>query len=98
MSLAPDPDFWKDMAGWLWALLLLPMGKLWTRIWSAVQKDDFNKYAAEVKETFKAHAEIDEKNAEKTRQSLIDIFQRLDEQGKGIARIETAVSFMRERE
>lgn len=97
MSLTPDTGFWKDMAGWLWAILLLPVGKLWTRVEGAVQKDDFTKYALEVKETFKAHTEIDEKNAEKTRQSLIDIFQRLDEHGKGIARIETAVSFIREK-
>ena len=97
MSLAPDPDFWKDIANWLWALLLLPVGTLWRKVMGAVQKDDFNRYAAEVKDTFKTHAEIDEKNAEKTRQSLIDIFQRLDEQGQGIARIETAISFMREK-
>ena len=97
MSLTPDPDFWKDMVGWLWAILLLPVGKLWTKVEGAMQKEDFTKYAAEVKDTFKAHAEVDERNAEQTRQSLMDIFERLDEQGKGIARIETAVSFMRER-
>ena len=97
MSLTPDPDFWKDIANWLWALLLLPVGTLWRRVMGAMPKDDFNRYALEVKETLKSHSEVDERNAEQTRQSLINIFERLDEQGKGIARIETAVSFMREK-
>ena len=95
MSTDLDPGLWKQLNSWLWGLLLLPLGILWKKADGAVQKDELSKYAAEVKDVIKEHAANDEKVAERTRQSLIDIFERLEKQGNGIERIETTLTFIK---
>jgi hypothetical protein len=57
-------DSWKDVAGWLWALLLLPFGWAFKRIEGAVQKPDFAKHRELVREDIRqlyANAEADRK-------------------------------------
>ena len=92
-----DPGLWKIVSGWLWAALLIPVAILWKKIEGAIQKDDFTRYAQELRDVIKEHASNDEKIQERTRETLIDIFKRLDEHGQGIARIETALTFMQKK-
>ena len=95
MSSNLDPSLWEKIAGFEWAALLVPIAYVWRRAINAVQKDDFIKYAQEVKDAIKEHAEHDEKMMERQRQTFLDIFAKLEEQGKGVERIETTLTFLR---
>ena len=97
MSNNLDPGLWEKIAGFEWAALLIPIGYVWKRVTGAVQKDDFSKYAEEVKDIIKAHAEADEKSFDRQRDTMIKIFEKLDEQGTGITRIETKLEFLQEK-
>jgi hypothetical protein len=97
MSIENDPDFWKQISGWLWAVLALPVAALWKKVENSMPKDEFSRYATEVKEAIKEHASDDEKNFERHRQMFIDLFEKIEKQGNGIERIETTLTFLRER-
>lgn len=57
VSIEPlNGDWWKDIASWLWALLLLPIGTIWKRTQNAVQKDDFTKAIDKIEATIDRHA------------------------------------------
>ncbi len=94
---SPDPEIWKEATKFLWAGLALPIAHVWRKVNGAVQKEDFKEYAKEISTVVKEHAAHDERMQERTRENLIDIFRRLEEQGKGIERIETTLTFLREK-
>ena len=97
MSADLGPGIWEKIAGFEWAALLIPIGYVWKRVTGAVQKEDFVKYAQEVKDAIREHAEHDEKMMERQRQTFLDIFEKLEQQGKGVARIETKLEFLQDK-
>jgi len=71
MSLDADPGFWKQAAAWLWTLLLLPMGALWTA---------FNHRLAKIEK--KADAALPriefDKHQDRTREDLKELFAKAE--------------------
>lgn len=64
---------WKDVANWLWAALLIPLGILWRKADNAVQKEEFERNKQTVREDIRQLYQ----NAEKDRQLMRDGFDRL---------------------
>lgn len=65
---APDPEFWKTAAQWLWAALLVPVGVLWKKADGAIQKDDFKEFISR----FDQHCRDD-------RETQAKLFDKVDE-------------------
>ena len=63
-----DPDLWKEVAGWLGGLLILPLGYVWKKVNSSVQKDDFREFV----ERFDKHCDQD-------RETQSKLFDKCDE-------------------
>ena len=93
MSLGPDD--WKELSKFLWAGMLLPIGYVWKRVNNSVDKEDFKDAIEDIKEVIEKHTSADEKANDRVRDNLSDIFKRLEAQGRGIERIETAITFIR---
>lgn len=82
------PDDFKEASKFLWTLMLLPVGMVWKKVNGAVQKEDFKESMKEMTDSLKDHAEKD-------RETFIKLFEKLEQQGKGIERIETTLTFIR---
>ena len=68
MSIDTDPGFWKQISGWLWAVLAIPIASIWKKADGAVQKDDLKDYLKEAKEERK-----------EMRENIIKLFDKVDE-------------------
>lgn len=64
----PDPEFWQDAAKWLAGVLVLPIGFVWKKVNSAVQKDDFQEFCRR----FDQHVRDD-------RETQAKLFDKVDE-------------------
>ena len=91
MPLDTDPGLWKQLSGWLWAVLTVPLAMLWKKADNAASKDDLKDHLAmdavmhrEVKDTA---AKLFE-NAEQDRRRYDERFARMQE---SIHRIHTEV-------
>ena len=67
---APDPG-WKDLFGYAWAVLLIPVAMVWKKADNAVQRDEFEKKTGKMLE----HIEKLYENAEADRRVLSEGFQ-----------------------
>lgn len=83
-----SPDDWKELAKFSWGLLVLPVGLVWKKANGAVQKEDF-------KESLKDITGAIDKHSAQDRETFIKLFEKLEQQGKGIERIETTLTFIR---
>lgn len=83
-----SPDDLKEASKFLWTALLLPVGMVWKKVNGAVQKDEFKESMKEMTDSIKDHTEKD-------RETFIKLFEKLEQQGKGIERIETTLTFIR---
>lgn len=92
-----SPDIWKQLSGWLWAALTVPIGILWKKADGAMQKEEVTAIVRDLKDVLKEHAERDEKVAAQQRETFLSIFEKMEQQGKGIERIETTLTFLREK-
>lgn len=63
-----DPDLWKEVAGWLGGLLIVPLGYVWKKVNSSVQKDDFKEFCAR----FDQHVRDD-------RETQAKLFDKIDD-------------------
>ena len=69
MSSELDPGLWKTISGWLWAVLVIPLGALWRKVDGSVSKEELRdaiqaaqKASDEARETMRilfANAESD---------------------------------------
>ena len=82
-----SPDDWKELAKFSWGLLLLPVGVVWKKANGSVQKEDFKESMREMTDALKEHSDRD-------RDTFIKLFEKLEQQGKGIERIETTLTFI----
>lgn len=44
MSSGGDPGFWREIASWLWAVLMLPIAVVFRKADAAVPKDEFHRH------------------------------------------------------
>ena len=68
MPIDTDPGIWKQISGWLWALLAIPIASIWKKADGAVQKDDLKDYLREAKE-----------ERREMRENIIKLFDKVDE-------------------
>ena len=71
---------WKEIAGWLWGLVLVPILWLWKRADSAVTKEDFIRHENEDREAHRDFREQLKDNADiaaADRQSMREAVDRL---------------------
>ena len=57
MTPEPDLGLWKQLSGWLWGVLAIPLAMLWKKADNAVPREDMREHLREDKET---HAEFRE--------------------------------------
>jgi NH3-dependent NAD+ synthetase len=68
MSLDSDPGFWRQISGWLWAALTVPLGVLWKKADNALSKQEFKEFVTESKEVRK-----------ELRDSVLKLFENAEE-------------------
>jgi hypothetical protein len=67
MSIENDPGFWKQIGGWMWAILALPMASMWRKVEGAASREEIKELERRMDEhtirrdTFDAHAVSDDK-------------------------------------
>lgn len=71
-----DPEVWKEVATWLGGLLVLPLGYVWKKVNGAVQKTDFERHQANVREDIRQLYQ----NAEADRALVRDGFAAITKQ------------------
>ena len=82
MTPDPDPGIWKQVSGYLWALLLIPIGVVWRKIDGSVQREQMSEHIREDKE---AHLEFRDtmrilfRNAEDDRRKAEERFAKMQE-------------------
>ena len=86
MTPDTDPGLWKQLSGWLWGVLAVPLAMLWRKADNAVPREEMREHLADDKET---HAEFRETmktlftNAERDRavaaQHHVDLVQLIHE-------------------
>lgn len=65
---SPDPDFWQEAAKWIAGVLVIPIGYVWRRVNSSVQKDDFKEFCARF-----------DKHCDQDREVQAKLFDRIDD-------------------
>ena len=61
---APDPS-WKDFAGYLWAVLLIPVGMVWRKADNAASREELTAAVTEMKDAFETHRKEDRESFHK---------------------------------
>ena len=67
---APDPS-WKDFAGYLWAVLLIPVGMVWKKADGSASREELMALGKRIEESFETHRKED-------RESFRQIFQNAE--------------------
>ena len=91
-----DPGIWKQVSGWLWALLLPFVGVLWKKADNAASKDDLKNAVEAIGKSIDKHIEDDKETRIEIRDTQKSIFTRLDQQDKLLASVDTTVRLTRE--
>jgi hypothetical protein len=65
---SPDPEIWKEIAGWMGAAMAAPVAYIWKRVNDSVQKDDFKDFISR----FDQHVRDD-------RETQAKLFDKCDE-------------------
>lgn len=67
---------WKDVASWIWGIVLIPVGILWKKADGAASKDDLERHRASTREDIRALYQ----NAEADRKLVRDGFDQLSKE------------------
>jgi hypothetical protein len=65
---SPDPDFWQEAAKWMAGVLIVPIGYVWKKVNSSVQKEDFKDFC----QRFDQHCRDD-------RETQAKLFDKIDD-------------------
>ena len=93
MSAENDPGMWKELLGYVWGLLLIPVAMVWRKVDGAVQKPEFEKHKENVRDDFRSlfkAAEADralvrdgfEKLTEKMHDNHVTLLEKISERSK----------------
>lgn len=75
---APEPEFWREISGWLAAVLTAPVAWLWARVNSTVQKDDFKDFCQRFDQHCRDDREVQAKLFDKIDDLKTTIMERMD--------------------
>lgn len=87
--MTPDPDvgIWKQISGWLWALLAVPLALLWRKADNAVPREEMREHLtddkeshADIRETMKTlfeAAEIDRRRSDERFSKMQDVIHEI---------------------
>lgn len=74
---APDPEFWKGVASWLWAALLIPVGVIWKKVDGSVQKEEFESRSRQFREDIRQLYQNAEEDRTVVREGFTKIIQEM---------------------
>lgn len=94
MSVEADPSLWKQVSGWLWAVLAAPIAMVWRRTENSVQKDELKDIVKDIRDSIKTHVEEDKQTRQELRGAQMKIFDKLDEIGEMATRSDATLRLL----
>ena len=85
----------KHALNYLWAAFLIPLAIIWRRADNAVSKEDLKEYANTVTKVISDHAAKDEQTRVEQRETMLQIFEKLDKQADILSRVDQTLTIIR---
>ena len=93
-----NDEIWKQISGWLWAVLLLPIAGLWRKVETSVSRQELKEGVDAMVKLLDTHIQQDKESFGAMRETQEKIFDKLDRQSDLLARLDTTINLTLDRD